>query len=117
MMWVTPSSTTSIILRSFQIPPPTAMRSVTHVMSMDRAYNTDIHARRTDRSASFWSGGATGIFHHGDAEARRMHKECGIPQTETLNLVFRRLSVRGEKKPTECSAKGPDLWRCRPPSS
>jgi hypothetical protein len=34
MMWVTPSRTTSIILASFQIPPPTAIWSVTHVMSM-----------------------------------------------------------------------------------
>src|SRR5438067_3166542 len=111
MMWVTPSSTTSIILRSFQIPPPTAMRSVTHVMSMDRAYNTCIRARRTDGNASldWWS--ERNFF---TTEARRNAQKNGeTPQTETSNLVFRRVSVRGEKKPTECSAKDPDLWRCR----
>src|SRR5262249_37071035 len=34
MMCVTPSPTTSIMLASFQMPPPTAIWSVTQVMSM-----------------------------------------------------------------------------------
>src|ERR1700727_1539485 len=41
-----PARTTSIILSSFQMPPPTAMRSVTHVMSMPICSFTQARRKR-----------------------------------------------------------------------